>query len=469
MSEHVKGSRLGRMARLAGVAARTGKDLALAKVRERLVEGESGAAEALQPTAARLVEVLGEMKGAATKLGQFLSMADQEAFPEEARRVLHRLLDQTPQRMDAAKARAVWVEQHGLPPEQVFARFDPEPFASASMGQVHAAVLPDGREVVVKLQFPGVDKAIEADIQNAAWMARGLAIGGGIFDTRVYVDEVAATLRRELDYRAELEQLHAYRAALAPWEDLLVVPNPVDELCGDKVLVLERLHGPTLHRFAEQTDADGATADARYRVAAQLVAAIWGPFLRQGLIHADPHPGNYIVLPDGRLGVLDFGATRQLSEGFQLAYWDIVGRAMRREPTDFVAILSAIDFTFPDDRARASRWVDALAAIVERPIREPSYDWAACQIGPDCRRHVQSEVGTAMNVRGPAESLMFYRAAVGAAGDFRLLRASGDFRSVLAQVMERAWAAMEPGQRQRAQAAGIPDGAWRRQPKPGHG
>lgn len=465
--DHVKGGRLGRMARLAGVAARTGKDLVAARVKARFDGDDAHLGRALEPTAQRMVEVLGEMKGAATKLGQFLSMADQEAFPEEARRVLHRLLDQTPQRMDAGKAREVVRRELGDAPEALFADWEDEPFASASMGQVHRATLHDGRAVVVKLQFPGVESAIESDIQNAAMMAKGLAIGGGIFDTREYVDEIAATLRRELDYAEELVQLRAYRDALAPWADQLVVPEPVESMCTGRLLVLERLEGPTLHRFAELPEGEGATPEARFRVASQLVAAIWGPFLRQGLIHADPHPGNYIVLPDGRLGVLDFGATRQLSEGFTLAYWDIVGRALRREPTDFVDILSRIDFGFPKDRERASHWVDALAHIVERPIREPYYDWARDQIGPDCRRHVQSEVAVAMGVRGPPESLMFYRAAVGAAGDFRLLRAAGDFRSVLREVMQRAWSAMEPELRERMLADGVPEGAWIRPERAG--
>lgn len=447
------------MARLAAMAARTGKDLVSARVRARF-DADAPLSRSLEPTALRMVEVLGEMKGAATKLGQFIALADQEAFPEEARRILRKLLDQTPQRMDAAAARAVFVAEAGAEPEAIFATFEDEPFASASMGQVHRATLPDGRDVVVKLQFPGVDDAIESDIQNTALMARGLAIGGGLFDTRAYVDEVAATLRRELDYGEELKQLHAYRAALRPWDDLLKVPEPVDALCSRRMLVLERLEGPTLHRFADLAEGEGATPEARFRVAAQLVAAIWGPFLRSGLIHADPHPGNYIVMADGRLGVLDFGATRQLSDGFTLAYWDIVGRAMRREATDFVGILDTIDFTFPDDRVRAGRWITELAAIVERPIREPYYDWATCQIGPDCRRLVQAEVGVAVGVRGPPESIMFYRAAVGAAGDFRLLRAAGDFRTVLADVMARAWPAMDPALRAQAAAAGLPEAPW---------
>ena len=428
------------MARFATIAARTTKDVVQAKALQRLRgDDEAVVADALRPTAVRMVEVLGEMKGVATKFGQFLTMADQDTFPEEAKKILNRLLHQTPQRMDPEKARAVFIQELGEPPETVFARWEPEPFASASMGQVHAATMHDGREVVVKLQFPGVGDAIEHDIRNAGVMFKGMSLAGGILDTREYFEEVAETLRRELDYREEIVQLKAYQEALRPWPTL-VVPGVVESLSTARVLVLDRLHGPTLLEFAEDPD---SPADARFRVASQVVAAIWGPFLRQGLIHADPHPGNYIVLPDGRLGVLDFGATKQLSHKFTAAYWQVVTASMRLEKVDYIGIFDRIDFTFPADLDATRAWMDALVLIVERPLRNDFYDWGACQLAVDCRKHMTKSALLAVQVRGPVESLMFYRAAVGAAGDFRMRRAAGNFREVLREVLETARANMD--------------------------
>ena len=181
-----------------------------------------------------------------------------------------------------------------------------------------------------------------------------------------------------------------------------------------------------------------ASVEARFRVASQLVAAIWGPFLRGGLIHADPHPGNYIVLPDGRLGVLDFGATKQLSADFTVAYWEIVTASLRRERADYVGIFERIGFELPEDRDATREWLHGIVDIIERPLRNDFYDWGACQITPDCRRHVTSNLRLAVQVRGPVQSLMFYRAAVGAAGDFRMLRAAGDFSAVLRGVLKCA-------------------------------
>lgn len=441
MVEHVKGSRLRRMAKFATIAARTTKDVVQAKAIQKIRgDDDTVVAEALKPTAARMVEVLGEMKGVATKLGQFITLADQETFPEEAKKILNRLLHQTPQRMDADTARAVFVEGLGKQPEDVFSHWEPEPFASASMGQVHAATMPDGRDVVVKLQFPGVGDAIEHDIRNAGMMFKGMSLAGGLLDTREYFEEVAQTLRRELDYREEIAQLHAYREALKPWPDL-VVPDVIEALSTERVLVLDRLRGPTMLEFAEDPE---RSAEARLKVANQVVAAIWGPFLRQGLIHADPHPGNYIVLPDGRLGVLDFGATKQLSLNFTAAYWQVVTGSMRLEKVDYIKIFDRIGFTFPADLDATRTWLDELVLIVERPLRNDFYDWGACMLTPDCRKHMTTSPVLAMQVRGPVESLMFYRAAVGAAGDLRMLRAAGNFRELVRGIMVTARETMDP-------------------------
>ncbi|HAN30226.1 MAG TPA: hypothetical protein DCQ06_01390 [Myxococcales bacterium] len=451
MDEHVKKSRIRRLAKFAGVAARTTRDVVQAKARQKLGgQDEAAIAMSLKPTAMRLVEVLGEMKGAATKLGQFVTLADQDTFPEEAKKVLNRLLHQTPHRMPAEQAAALVRQELGNSPDELFARWEPEPFASASMGQVHGATLRDGQDVVVKLQYPGVDSAIESDIRNAAVMFRGLSLAGGVLDTRAYFDEVAATLRRELDYREEVKQLLAYKAALEPWPEL-VVPEPVNHLCTSKVLVMQRLRGPTLLEFAEDP---ASIADDRYRVAGQLVAAIWGPFLRQGLIHADPHPGNYVVLQDGRLGVLDFGATKRLPTDFVVAYWEIVTASLRLERADYVGIFDRIGFELPEDRVATRQWLEGVVDIIERPLRNRFYDWGTCEITVDCRRHVASALRLAVQIRGPVHSLMFYRAAVGAAGDFRMLRAAGDFAAALTSVLQVARETMDPAVAERIEELG---------------
>lgn len=425
--DHVDSGRFGRMARIASVGARTAADMFAARARQRLGGDEAAVAEALKPTAERLVEVLGEMKGIATKVGQFVSMVDQDNFPEEARKTLHKLLNQAPLRMDWPTVCTVFRGEFGSEPLEMFASFEQEPLAAASMGQVHAATTFDGRDVVVKLQYPGIDKAIESDLRNAGALARTLSIAGGVLESRHYYEELATVLRRELDYLQEMQQAEIYREALRPWPDL-VVPEFLPELCTPRLLTMQRLRGPSMLQAAVDPE---TPAEDRFRIGAQLVAATWGPFLRQGVIHADPHPGNYIVLPEGKLGVLDFGATKQLSVGFAHAYWHLLDCAFSRQPPDIYHALQQAGFTMQVDKATADAWLLPLTQIVERPFRTEFYDWGACRISADVQGLTRKHPLVVLKVRAPEESLMFYRSAAGAAGDLRLLRSAGNFRQTL--------------------------------------
>ncbi len=435
MADHVSGNRFARMARLATAAARTTRDVLTAKAREKLGGNEAKIAESLQPTAAHLVEVLGELKGVATKLGQFAALVDQDTLPEEVRKGLTRLLNQAPQRMNAPTVRAVIAAELGQPVATLFRQFDDEPLAAASMGQVHGAVTADGQDVVVKIQYPGVGAAIESDLKNVGLLARALSMGGEMLDGRGYTEEIAATLRRELDYCQEVVQLQAFAQAVAPWPDL-VVPNAVVGLSSTRVLTLERLHGPSLLQVAQDPD---VSQERRNELGHQLMRAAWGPFLSRRLIHADPHPGNYVVMADGRLGILDFGATRVFSLPFVRAYWRVIGARRRSEPLDILELLESAGFELRgDDRPRARIWLDELSEIVERPIQRDHYDWAQCRISSDVRDLARKHALTALKVRAPDESVMFYRAIAGISGDLRMLRAAGDYRTSLMAVADVA-------------------------------
>lgn len=451
--DHVESGRLTRMARLARVAAHTAADVLAAKAREKMGGEQADVAQSLKPTAERLVQVLGEMKGAATKIGQFISLVDQDVFPEDARAALHKLLHQTPQSMTWEQVVAVVRAELGAAPDELFGSFERAPLASASMGQVHAATTHEGRDVVVKVQFPGVDRAIEADLRNAGMMAKALSVAGGVFESRHYYEELATVLRRELDYRQEVTQGEVYRAALRPWPDL-VVPEFLTELSATRVLTMERLRGPTMLQAAQDPAVDGA---ARHRIGSQLVAATWGPFLSQRVIHADPHPGNYIVLADGRLGVLDFGATKELSTRFTMAYWQLLGEAFANQRPDIYAILKQAGFEMMIEREAAEPWLNALTDIVQRPFTREYYDWEQCRISSDVVALKNRHLLTILKVRAPEEGLMFYRSAAGSAGDLRLLKSAGNYQKVLREVAETARTNLAPEVAAALQAA---PGRW---------
>src|SRR5512140_639363 len=435
--DHVASGRLRRLSRLAYLTARTTGDLLAAQARRKL-SGVDIPHDDLRKAGERILATLGELKGAALKLGQALAM-DPDALPEEARSVVAKLLSQAPQRMEFAQVAEVVRAELGKPPADLFASFAEEPLAAASLGQVHAARMHDGREVVVKVQYPGVDKALESDLANAAVLVRGFALtGSASLDQRPYYDEMRASLLRELDYREEAAQADGYREAAARYPEL-VVPGVIRERSGQRVICLERLYGKPLLEVIESD----AGAEERFRVARLLILAIWGPFYATRLIHADPHPGNFLILPDGRLGVLDFGATKKLSETFASVYRSFLEEnAAGRAHPDPGPMLKKAGFRFVgDDEEEAFEFCQKLADVVQRPVLAEEYDFGSDALVTDARRVFRSEPRLALTIKPPAEALLFYRSAAGLAQDLRLLKARGPFRRVLKEIQERgsAW------------------------------
>jgi predicted unusual protein kinase regulating ubiquinone biosynthesis (AarF/ABC1/UbiB family) len=434
--DHVPAGRLRRLSRLAYLTARTTGDLLASQARRKL-SGGVAPKDDLRKAGERILATLGELKGAALKLGQALAM-DPDALPEEARSVVAKLLSQAPERMEFAQVAEVVRTELGAAPDALFARFEREPIAAASLGQVHAARMPDGREVVVKVQYPGVEKALENDLANASVLVRGFALTGQALDGRVYYDELRRSLLRELDYTEEAAQADAYRAAAARYPEL-VVPEVVEERSTRRVLCLTRLHGQLLLDFMESKAPD----EERFRVARLLVFAIWGPFYAARLVHADPHPGNFFVLPDGRLGVLDFGATKVLSEPFAAVYrLFLEENAAGRAHPDVGPMLKKAGFRFlGDDEEDAFEFCQRLADIVQRPILTETYDFSSEALFWEVKRSFGTEPKLALSIKPPPEALLFYRSAAGLAQDLRLLKARGRFRAVLKEIQDRgsAW------------------------------
>lgn len=429
--DHVPSGRLRRLSRLAYLTARTTGDLLAAQARRKLSREQSQ--DDLRKAAERILATLGELKGAALKLGQALAM-DPDALPEEARSVVAKLLSQAPQRMEFEAVAQVVREELGAAPDELFAEFSREPMAAASLGQVHAARLRDGAEVVVKVQYPGVDAALENDLKNAAVLVRGFALTGETLDGRAYYEELRASLLGELDYRREAEQARAYAAAAAGYPEL-VVPQPVPALSALRVLTSTRICGRQLLDFIEAKEPE----PERFRVARLLLFAIWGPFYAANLVHADPHPGNFLVLEDGRLGVLDFGATKLLSGRFAAVYRHFLEEnAAGRAHPDVGPQLEKAGFRFLGaDEEEAFAFCQRLADIVQRPIAKELFDFGEDGLVGELRGAFRAEPRLALSIKPPAEALLFYRSAAGLAQDLRLLRAKGPFRAVLKEIKDR--------------------------------
>ena len=267
-------------------------------------------AELQARTAEQLFTVLGELKGGAMKLGQALSVFE-AALPEETaapyREALTRLQEAAPP-MPRATVHRVLDEQFGRSWRDRFDSFDDVPAAAASIGQVHRAVWADGREVAVKLQYPGAGPALMADFTQLSRMARLFARLSPGLEVKPLLAELKERVLEELDYRLEADAQRAFAAAYADDRDI-AVPRVVAS--APKAMVTEWMDGTPLSRIIA-----GGTTEERDRAGTLLALLHYSAPERAGLLHADPHPGNFRMLPDGRLGVVDFGAVARLPGGY---------------------------------------------------------------------------------------------------------------------------------------------------------
>jgi predicted unusual protein kinase regulating ubiquinone biosynthesis (AarF/ABC1/UbiB family) len=295
-------SRLGRLARLAALGTRMGTD----RIASALGGDPSG--DALAEAAS---EALGAMRGLALKLGQMASYVD-GVVPERQReayeRTMKSLRDAAPTMAPEAAARVIEGEL-GAPPGELFLSFEPEPFASASIGQVHRARLHDGRAVAVKVQYEGVARAVASDLSNASMFTSLLGPMGTRFKAGEQLAELRARFNEELDYSHEAARQREFGALFQRLglDETVRIPAVVGDRCSRRVLTTEMAQGIGF-------EAACAAPESERRLWAEaLWTFVFGSLLQGGLFNADPHPGNYLF-PEGRNAwFLDFGCTRALS------------------------------------------------------------------------------------------------------------------------------------------------------------
>jgi ubiquinone biosynthesis protein len=259
--------------------------------------------------ARRTAEYAAELRGGIAKLGQLASCRPDLVGPIWASE-LAKLQDEVPP-IEADLIRARIAAELGVPIEAVFASFDDVPLAAASLAQVHAATLLDGTNVVVKVQVPGIEDVIAADIAALRTVASSLGEMPGV-DLATLTAELARALAIELDYTAEAAALSAYRGPVT-------VPRPITGASTARVLTMTRLEGERLTPWL-----DRASPTDRDRLLGELVGEVAAQILVRGQVHADPHPGNFLVGSDGKLALLDFGCMLELSAADRASYARLV-------------------------------------------------------------------------------------------------------------------------------------------------
>lgn len=417
--------RAARTARLAslplGIAGRATVGLG------KRITGRSGqevTAELQARTAQQLFTVLGELKGGAMKVGQALSVFE-AALPEDSaapyRQALTQLQEAAPP-MPAETVHRVLDEQFGRRWPERFSSFEDEPAAAASIGQVHRAVWADGRHVAVKLQYPGAGTALMADFAQLSRLARLFGRLSPGLEIKPLLAELEQRVLEELDYSLEADAQRAFAAAY-DGDAQIAVPRVVAS--APKAMISEWIEGTPL-----STVIASGTADQRDRAGTLMALLHFSAPARAAMLHADPHPGNFRLLDDGRLGVVDFGAVARLPGGSPEPLGQMIKSVLDGDGERLVAIMQEQGFITPAHDVAPEQVMDYFGPIVE-PLRTETFAFSrqwmreqANRIGDP--RGQEARVGRLFNL--PPSYLLIHRVTLGSIGVLCQLGARAPFR-----------------------------------------
>jgi predicted unusual protein kinase regulating ubiquinone biosynthesis (AarF/ABC1/UbiB family) len=383
------------------------------------------AQEIQQRTAEQIFRVLGELKGGAMKLGQALSIFEAALPPEIAspyRATLTKLQEAAPP-LPTRTVHQVLTRELGEDWRDFFAEFSDTPAAAASIGQVHEAVWHDGRRVAVKIQYPGAGRALIGDFNQLSRAGRlfGMLMPG--LDVKPLLDELKDRISEELDYELEAMSQQMFADAYAGDPDIYV-PNVV--MSTGQVLVSEWMDGTPLSRIIAE-----GSKEQRDRAGILLVRFLFSGPSRAGLLHADPHPGNFRLLDDGRLGVLDFGAVDRLPGGLPRFFGRLL-RIMHEDDPDTEEVereLRANGFLRPGIHVDLEALQAFLAPLAE-PSKVDSFKFTREWMREEASRVTDMRAGNiSRQFNVPPFYVLIHRVSTAGIGVLCQLECEGEFRA----------------------------------------
>lgn len=356
----IKRGRVSRNAKLAGLGAGLAGRAALGLGKRLTGKSKDEVnAELMDKAAQQLFQVLGELKGGAMKVGQALSVME-AAVPEQYgkpyREALTKLQKDAPP-LPASRVHRVLDQQLGTRWRDRFRSFDDRPVASASIGQVHKAIWSDGREVAVKIQYPGADEALRADLKTMQRMVGILKQLSPGADVEGVVEELIERTEMELDYRLEADHQRAFAKAYRDHPHF-AVPQVIAS--APKVVIAEWIDGIPMSHIIR----DG-TQEQRDVMATRLTELTYDAPSRLEMMHGDAHPGNFMLLSDGRMGVIDFGAVAPLPGGFPIELGLMLRYALEKDYDNLIATMEKAGFIQPGGEVSIREIDEMLRQYVE--------------------------------------------------------------------------------------------------------
>lgn len=379
--------------------------------------------------------VLGELKGGAMKVGQALSVFEAgmpDKYAEPFREALTKLQSEAPP-LPADEVEKVLDAQLGLKWRERFAEFDGQAAAAASIGQVHRAVWSDGREVAVKIQYPGADEALRSDLKQLRRLAPLLRPLNPGTDVKGVIDELYESTVSELDYRLEADTQRVFAAEFAG-DPLIRVPSVLAS--APKVLVTEWANGRALSKIAAE-----GSPEERNRTAELLSEFQFSSPSRVGMMHGDPHPGNFLLGDDGRMVVLDFGASIPLPNGFPSVLTAMMRLALENRGDELVALMTRAGYVGRGGMDSA----DAMAFLGPfiEPMREPSFQFDRAWMQGILAVYGDfsgREFRTARSFTLPREYVLIHRVLSASVGMLCQLEATAPYQQIVRRWMPEIFA-----------------------------
>ena len=343
-----------------------------------------------------LFKALTQLRGTALKLAQMLGM-ELDLLPDRYRKELEKSFHKVPP-LNRVLVRKVIQEEFAETPEALFKKFEPTAFAAASLGQVHAALLPDGTEVAVKIQYPGIHVALESDMNLMRKVAIGLPNSTIVKQS---IDEVHARLKEEVNYRLEAESTRWFRENLKV--EGVMVPRIYNDWCSERVLTIEFCEGKHLDDWL----ADDPSQAMRDQVAQRLYDLFIHSVLTLRRMHADPNPGNYLIQDDGGIALIDFGCVKELSPQFIEVLPVLLKSYRDDDPETLLASYKALGMEYQSDDV----YEDVLKPFgqwLTQPFRDESFDFAEHADYTSNGKELIHRIASLSGVNNLAEDFIFF-------------------------------------------------------------
>ncbi len=425
---NIETSRAARTAKAGALGSRLSWRYLWAKARA-LFAGEEKKKKILDEThlksAEEVVRFMGNMKGAIMKVGQIVSFLSDDV-PEQYRAVLKQLQTQSPP-MSFDLARGVIEKELGAPLKKLFKDIDEKPLAAASIGQVHRARLPDGKDVVIKVQYPGVDQAIQADLSNLNWMYAMMGMLNPGLDPKPLVQELKERIGEELDYRLEARNQETF-VALYGGHPFIRVPKIVPSHSASRVLTQEFVPGKNYDWLLKQPEA------FRNQVSEVLYRFVFGSIARFRVFNGDPHPGNYLFHEDGSVTFLDYGCIKYFPEGMLAGWKDLIRAHVEGDKEKFRRQITELKFIRPGSKGTTEQFYDYFGYFYEPFSKDRLFaftpEYNAKSLGLVFDRNHPEYGALIKELNMPPDFALVNRIQWGVYSIFAQLRASGNWHRI---------------------------------------